>query len=86
MSLVAVRHVGSSRTRDRTRVPCIGRRILNHCATGEAHPYELLVKVLQIDRINRIYMAKPIPLHMEAGKFQICSEQTGDLGELMVYF
>ena len=31
--LVAPRHVGSSRTRDRTRVPCIGRRILNHCAT-----------------------------------------------------
>ena len=28
--------VGSSRTRARTCVPCIGRRILNHCATGEA--------------------------------------------------
>lgn len=38
------------------------------------------------DRISRIYMAKPIPLYMEAGKFRICSEQTGDLGELMVYF
>ena len=34
--LVALRHVGSSRTRDRTCVPCIGRRILNHCATREA--------------------------------------------------
>ena len=34
--LAAPRHVGSSRTRDRTRVPCIGRRILNHCATREA--------------------------------------------------
>ena len=31
--LVAPRHVGSSRTRARTRVPCIGRRILNHCTT-----------------------------------------------------
>ena len=31
--LVAPWHVGSSRTRDRTRVPCIGRRILNHCTT-----------------------------------------------------
>ena len=30
--LVAPRHVGSSRTRARTRVPCLGRRILNHCA------------------------------------------------------
>ena len=34
--LVAPRHVGSSRTRARTRVPCIGRRILNHCTTREA--------------------------------------------------
>ena len=25
-----------SRTRDQTRVPCIGRQILNHCATREA--------------------------------------------------
>ena len=33
--LVAPRHVGSSRTRARTRVPCIGRQMLNHCATGE---------------------------------------------------
>ena len=35
MGLVAPRHVGSSWTRARTRVPCIGRRILNHCATRE---------------------------------------------------
>ena len=34
--LVAPQHVGSSQTRARTRVPCIGRRILNHCATREA--------------------------------------------------
>ena len=34
--LVAPRHVGSSRTRARTRVPCIGRQILNHCASREA--------------------------------------------------
>ena len=33
--LVAPRHVGSSRIRDRTRVPCIGRRFLNHCATRQ---------------------------------------------------
>ena len=33
---VAPRHVGSSQTRAQTRVPCIGRRILNHCATREA--------------------------------------------------
>ena len=33
--LVAPRHVGSSQTRARTHVPCIGRQILNHCATRE---------------------------------------------------
>ena len=37
--LVAPRHVGSSQTRARTRVPCIGRQILNHCATREALNY-----------------------------------------------
>ena len=34
--LAAPRHVGSSQTRARTRVPCIARQILNHCATREA--------------------------------------------------
>ena len=33
---VAPWYVGSSQTRARTRVPCIGRQILNHCATREA--------------------------------------------------
>ena len=33
---VAPRHVGSPQTRTRTRVPCISRQILNHCATREA--------------------------------------------------
>ncbi|XP_059881941.1 UDP-N-acetylglucosamine transferase subunit ALG14 isoform X3 [Delphinus delphis] len=32
----APRHVGSSRTGAQTRVPCIGRRTLSHCATREA--------------------------------------------------
>ena len=36
MGLVAPQHVGSSQTRARTRVPCIGRRILNHCATRKS--------------------------------------------------
>ena len=33
---VAPRHAGSSQTRAQTHVPCIGRQILNHCATREA--------------------------------------------------
>ena len=40
--LVAPQHVGSSRTRARTRVPCISRRILNHCATREAPSTQFL--------------------------------------------
>ena len=35
--LVAPWHVESSQTRDRTCVPCIGRRILNHCTIREVH-------------------------------------------------
>ena len=45
--LAAPRHVGSSQTRARTRVPCIGRRILNHCATREA-PYSIFLMLLGI--------------------------------------
>ena len=41
--LVAPRHVGSSQTRDRTRVPCIGRQTLNHCTTREAPNPALLI-------------------------------------------
>ena len=37
--LVAPWHVGSSQTRAWTRVPCIGRQILNHCATREAQGF-----------------------------------------------
>ena len=36
--LSALRHVGSSQTRDRTYVPCIGRWILNQWTTREAPP------------------------------------------------
>ena len=43
--LVAPRHVGSSRARAQTRVPCIGRWILNHCATREASTY-LFISIL----------------------------------------
>ena len=43
MGLVAPRHVGSSQTRARTRVPCFGKQILNHCATREALNFSLFV-------------------------------------------
>ena len=45
--LVTPRHVGYSRTRARTRVPCIGRWILNHCATREVQRVDTFCCVLQ---------------------------------------
>ena len=42
----APRHVGSSQTRTRTRVPCISRQTLNHCATREAHHIVLITVAL----------------------------------------
>ena len=36
---------GISPARARTRVPCIGRRILNHCATREALYYAFLTTI-----------------------------------------
>ena len=41
---VAPWHVGSSQTRARTRVSCIGRQILNHCATREAPTFFFKLK------------------------------------------
>ena len=42
----APRHVGSSQTRARTRVPCTGRQTLNHCATREAHYLGFKIRLL----------------------------------------
>ena len=56
--LVALWHVGSSRTRARTRIPCIGRRILNHCATREAQD----VVNLKNSKSKTIFVPKAIYL------------------------
>ena len=42
MGLVAQRHVGSSRTRDRTCVPCVHRQSLYHWTTREACHWVLM--------------------------------------------
>ena len=52
MGLVAPRHVGSSWTRARTRVPCTGRQILNHCATREVLEHCIFVVALKSDSVN----------------------------------
>ena len=46
----APRHVGSSRTRAWTNVPCIGRRALNHCTTREALYAKEFEKILSISQ------------------------------------
>ena len=51
--LVAPRPVGSSRTRDRTCVPCIGRQILNHCATREVPGQQVLIPAPDNDNMNK---------------------------------
>ena len=54
--LVAPWHVGSSQTRARTRVPCIGRQTLKHCATREALIY-IFFKELE-DKLQFGYQKK----------------------------
>ena len=50
---VAPRHVGSSQTRARTRVPCIGRQTPNRCATREAPRLSLIFKGMYIFKFIR---------------------------------
>ena len=63
MGLVAPRHVGSSQTRAQTHVSCIGRQILNRCATREAlniilyvHDFSYLIAVLSNSLSNDLKM------------------------------
>ena len=51
--LVAPQHVGSSRTRARTHVPSIGRRILNHRTTKEA-----------LNLVHYLQVSAHIPSHL----------------------
>ena len=46
--LVALWHVGSSRTRDGTRVSCIGKQVLYHWATREASLWLKFLKYLTL--------------------------------------
>ena len=46
--LVAPWHVRSSRTRDRTHVPCVGRWMLNHCAIREVPVFVFVFVFLMI--------------------------------------
>ena len=65
--LVALRHVGSSRTRARTCVPCIGRRILNHCATREAPVLEILTLITSLFCLTAILRKSHTQLSLTGG-------------------
>ena len=53
---VAPRHVGSSQTRAQTRVLCIGRQILKHCATREALFFVFINTFIMALGKKKIYM------------------------------
>ena len=76
MSLVVPWSVGSSRTRDRTRVPCDGKRILNHWATREVQFYHFLTGLLAVQPssfVTKMFLSPPPPTYhwMISGYFPI---------------
>ena len=50
----------SSRTRARTLVPCVGRQVLNHCATREAFHSFLWLKNIPL----YVYITYYLPIHL----------------------
>ena len=62
---VAPRHVVSSQTRARTRVPCISRQILNHCTTREARALVFLKapQMILVCRPNKLDY--PVRIHWD---------------------
>ena len=77
---VAPRHVGSSQTRAQTRVPCIGRQILNHCATREAPGLFLLLLLLSCMSCLYIFKINPLLVTSFANIFSL------SLGYLFILF
>ena len=67
--LVAPWHMGSSWTRDRTRVPCIGRWILNHCTTREVpKPIIFIIQLVMREGSQKSIMKRCIFVLVENQK------------------
>ena len=82
--LLALWYVGSFQARDQTRVPCIGRRILNHCAAREVLtiPFDvhncMLYKVhLSTNLILLFYMGISPPICKQIIIFKEIDKPTG---------
>ena len=58
--LVAPQHVGSFQTRARICVPCIGRQMLNHCATREAGLWGFLFYFVTVSLLPLPCSPRPI--------------------------
>ena len=56
-------HVRSSQTRDQTRVPCIGRQLLNHCTAKEVHEHDSYVLIGNLWR--HTLLSPPTSLHWD---------------------
>ena len=54
--LAAPRHVGSSQTRARARVPRISRQTPNHCATREAPPFIFISLKIAMNMFLHVYL------------------------------
>ena len=84
----APRHVGSSQTRARTHVPCIGRQTLNHCATREA-PSDLLRSQktdslsgsVKLESINQLLRSPVSEGRRLFSGMQITSAGTGNISQ-----
>ena len=69
---VAPWDVGSSQTRARTRAPCIGRQTLNHCATREAPPWELLIPPNNFSSFRNVLPYYGLKHNLDLSRLQIC--------------
>ena len=89
MGLVAPRHVGSSQTRAWTHVPCIGRQILNHCATREAlFPFFCLIALARTTRtiLIKVVSGQTFLIHdLKRKKFQLFTVEYNVSCGLLIY-
>ena len=63
--------MGSSQTRDRTYVPCIGRQTVNHWITREAPTASFLIMLEYYSSVWMYHIFSPIYLLMDIDPFPL---------------